>query len=129
MARRLRVPPLLEAPLILLARLAEGIVDSLAAAAYNVIRSIPAFEQLTEDEKKALAYAVVGDLIASPIPSPLDTPLDIAVQERIKQHMPETDKYRRIAAKIAESIPILELLPSYTITVLAAIREKEEVGR
>ena len=122
---RLRLPPLLDGILVVLGRMTENLVDGLAETAYRFISAAPAFQNLTENERRALAYAVVGDLVASPIPSPLDVPLDTVIQDRIRSLMPEMDRYLRMTAKVAEAFPYLELLPNYTAAVLAALREKE----
>lgn len=126
-ARRVTLPPFLEVVPVGLARLAEGVVDAMAEVAYRFIAATPVFSGLEEREKRALAYAVVGDLIASPIPEPLDVPVDIVVQEKLERLLPEMGKYRRMYARIAEFIPVLELLPTYTLTVMATIREKESI--
>lgn len=123
--RRLKLPPFIDQILAFLGKSAEGIVDSLASWFQQFVETAPAFKDLSENEKKALAYALVGDIIVSPIPSPLDTPLDVVVQRRIKQYLPEIDKYRQMAAKVAEAFPYLELLPNYVLSVIATIREKE----
>lgn len=119
------LPPGLDALVAALGRMAEALVDGAARAVESTILQAPAFQDLSEREKKALAYAIVGDLLVSPIPAPLDAPLDVVVQERIRQHMPEVEKYRRMATKAAEALPYLELLPNYIITVMATIRERE----
>jgi len=123
--RRLKLPPFIDHVLAFLGKNAENVVDGLASWFYQFVAASPAFKDLDEREKKALAYALVGDLIVSPIPSPLDTPLDVVVQNRIRQYLPEMDKYRRMAAKVAEAFPYLELLPNYVLSVIATIREKE----
>ena len=123
--RRLKLPPFIDHILAFLGRNAENVVDGLASWLYQFVETAPPFRNLDEREKKALAYALVGDIIVSPIPSPLDTPLDVVVQNRIRQYLPEMDKYRRMAAKVAEAFPYLELLPNYVLSVIATIREKE----
>ena len=123
--RKIKLPPFIEVVPVALGKIAERIVDSLADHAYSFISRMPAFEDLNENEKRALAYAIVGDLVVSPVPPPLDTPLDVVVQDRIRRLLPEMDKYRRMTAKVAEAFPYLELLPNYVITVIATIREKE----
>lgn len=115
---RLRLPLLEDIPVVL-SRAAENLVDALAKAVEPLIPE--------EDPRwrKAIAYALVGDLVASPLPPPLDAPLDAAVSERLLELVPEISKYKRISAKIAESIPYIELLPTYLINVMAARREAE----
>jgi len=107
----------------------EDIVDFLASFTKPFVEAVPAFKDLSENEKKALAYALVGDVIVSPIPSPFDTPLDVVIQNRIQQYLPDIAKYRQMATRIAEALPIVELLPTYTLTVIATIAEKKPIRR
>jgi len=110
--------PFIDIPVMVM-KMAEKFVDDMAAF----------FEKLIPEEdpkfRKALAYALVGDLIASPCPPPFDTPLDLVVQDRLRELLPESDKYRRMVAKVAEGLPYIELLPNYTLMVLWTKREKE----
>ena len=118
---------MIDSILIAVSRVSERFVDSVASVVYEVIKRVPPPpflpRDLTENERRALAYAIVGDLIASPIPEPFDTPIDVVVQRKISELLPNMGKYRQMAMKIAEFMPILELLPNYTISVIAAIRE------
>ncbi len=120
--KRLRIPAP-EGPLLAIGKFAEAVVDNLAEFMYRVMT--PMFQDLSEREKRALAYALVGDLIASPIPEPFDAPIDVVVQEKLRDLLPEMNKYLRTAARIAEWIPVLELLPNYTMAVMATIRERQ----
>ena len=121
-ARARRGPPPPEELPVIAIKVTESIVDALAARAKDFLDRFPRTRHLAENEKRALAYALVGDLIASPIPPPFDAPIDVAVSTRIKEYLPEIDKYRHMYARTAEAFPLLELLPTYT---LATIREKE----
>lgn len=104
--RKIPVPPLVDGLIALLGKSAEKVVDSLAEIAYRVIQTIPALRNLSENEKRALAYALVGDLIASPIPEPLDAPIDAVVQDRISKLLPNMNRYLRIGTKIVELLPL-----------------------
>ena len=106
-------------------RATEALVDAAARLAYIPVNAV--FKDVDERKKRALAYAIVGDLIVSPIPSPLDAPLDVVINERIRENLPEYGRYRWMAVKAAEALPIIELLPTYTISVLSAMRESEAV--
>lgn len=124
-ARARRGPPAPEDIPVFMIRFTESIVDTLAARAKDFLDRFPRTRSLDEREKTALAYALVGDLIASPIPPPFDAPIDVAVSTRIRELLPEMERYRHMYARAAEAFPLLELLPTYTIVTLATIREKE----
>jgi len=108
-----------------LGKISERIVDSFAERLYNIISASERFKDLTENEKKALAYAVVGDVVVSPIPSPFDVALDAVVEERIRELLPEMDKYMRMMTRVSESLPLVELLPSYIVSVMMSVKEKK----
>jgi len=80
------------------------------------------FLGLDENERKAIAYALIGDL--SPLPEPLDAPLDEVVQRKLMEVMPEMDKGLRYFAYISEHIPVLEKLPNYLTATLITIALK-----
>ena len=103
----------------LVVRLVEQVVDGLAQF---VERLVPEKDLRW---RKAIAYALVGDLLASPLPPPFDAPLDAIVSEKLQELVPNLGKYRRIYTRIAEHIPSLELLPNYLIAVVSARREAE----
>jgi len=109
-----------------LGRVAERVVDSLAERLYTVISRSERFKDLPENARKALAYAVVGDVVVSPIPSPLDVALDAVVEERIREYLPQVDKYVRMFTRVAEALPWVELLPTYVISVLTSVTEVTE---
>ena len=123
--RRLKLPPFIDHFIASLGKVTERVVDDFAERLYTFISNVPAFRDLSDEEKRAVAYALVGDIFASPIPSPLDAALDAVVQDRIRRFLPQMDKYRRMGAKVAEAIPYVELQPNYTLAVLASIRERE----
>ena len=127
--RRGRLPPFVDVIPVVLGKVAEGLVDALASAVLRLVADLPLLAGLSDREKRAVAYAIVGDLLVSPIPEPLDAPLDVVVQERLRALLPEMDRYRRMFMKAAEAMPYLEALPNYLISVLAAIREREVSGR
>lgn len=108
----------------LVGKMTENLVDSMAIAARGFIDTNPLFRDLSEDEKQALAYAIVGDLIASPLPEPLDTPIDVVVQMKLRDLLPESSKYMQMVSRIIEFLPILELLPTYSSTVLSVVLER-----
>ena len=83
-------------------------------------------KDLPDNARKALAYAIVGDVVVSPIPSPLDVALDTAVEERIRELLPQIDKYMRMITRVAEALSWIELLPTYVVSVLTAVTEVTE---
>ena len=124
MSQRAPPPPTPDFILAGVWRITEALVDGVANMAYGLVQKSPQFATLSESERKALAYALAGDLLASPVPPPFDTPLDTIVQERVRSLIPDMDKYLRMTARVAEAVPVLELLPNYTLAVLATIRER-----
>lgn len=106
----------------LVVRIAEQVVDGLVQL---LERFVP---ERDPRWRKAIAYALVGDLIASPVPPPFDAPLDVVVMEKLQELVPNLNKYRRIYMRIAEYMPVLEMLPNYLVAVVSAKKEAE-VGR
>jgi hypothetical protein len=82
---------------------------------------IPKHVVKNERVRKALAYAVVGDLLVSPIPSPLDLPLDVMVQQRLRELLPEMDEGIRLLSSVSEYLPVVELLPNYILSVVVTV--------
>ena len=116
-----RGPGPLEALPVFVVEMADKIVEVATSINEKLL------EPIIKDpkERRMVAIALAGDILGMFLIAPLDEPIDIAVTEKFKREFPEFDvnKYRRIFVRLTEHLPIIELLPNYTLAVRATLRE------
>lgn len=117
-------PVLPESIMSALIDLADSIHESVTKL---VERYLPeSFTGRDPRRRRILALAVAGDIVTTPIPSPLDAPFEVVIERKLRAELPEMPSYRRSLMKMIERIPILELLPTYTIATRLTLEQMEK---
>ena len=102
------------------------VLDRLAELVYDELSEDPDYRKLSDNERWALAYAIVGDTLVSLIPEPLDAPMDEYIQYKIRSYLPDLPRDVAVIEETLEDIDVAELLPNYYLMVMYAIRKRHE---